>query len=155
MLDLPGLGSSFSSCGEQGLRFSCDAHTSHCGGFSYCRVWAPGLQSTVSVVVAHGLSCSLVCGGHSRPGIESVSPALAGRFFTTEPPGKPAGNDVAINCAVSHTQKQFVNSCLQSLRTLRTSLNHQKAWKPTSSSQCLQLMMGCPAGQKLDPLSQS
>ena len=23
------------------------------------------------------------------PGIESVSPALAGRFFTTEPPGKP------------------------------------------------------------------
>ena len=25
----------------------------------------------------------------SRPGIESVSPALAGEFFTTEPPGKP------------------------------------------------------------------
>ena len=24
------------------------------------------------------------------PGIESVSPALAGRFFTTEPPGKPS-----------------------------------------------------------------
>ena len=23
------------------------------------------------------------------PGVESVSPALAGRFFTTEPPGKP------------------------------------------------------------------
>ena len=23
------------------------------------------------------------------PGIESVSPALAGRFFTSEPPGKP------------------------------------------------------------------
>ena len=23
------------------------------------------------------------------PGIESASPALAGRFFTTEPPGKP------------------------------------------------------------------
>ena len=23
------------------------------------------------------------------PGIELVSPALAGRFFTTEPPGKP------------------------------------------------------------------
>ena len=23
------------------------------------------------------------------PGIEHVSPALAGRFFTTEPPGKP------------------------------------------------------------------
>ena len=24
-----------------------------------------------------------------RPGIEPVSPALAGGFFTTEPPGKP------------------------------------------------------------------
>jgi len=23
------------------------------------------------------------------PGIEPMSPALAGRFFTTEPPGKP------------------------------------------------------------------
>ena len=26
---------------------------------------------------------------HSGPGIKPVSPALAGRFFTTEPPGKP------------------------------------------------------------------
>ena len=26
------------------------------------------------------------------PGIEPVSPALAGRFFTTEPPGKPIIN---------------------------------------------------------------
>ena len=25
-----------------------------------------------------------------NPGIESASPALAGDFFTTEPPGKPA-----------------------------------------------------------------
>jgi len=25
------------------------------------------------------------------PGIEPASPALAGRFFTTEPPGKPNG----------------------------------------------------------------
>ena len=26
---------------------------------------------------------------HPRPGIEPVSPALAGRFLTTAPPGKP------------------------------------------------------------------
>ena len=26
------------------------------------------------------------------PGIEPVSPALAGRFFITEPPGKPCAN---------------------------------------------------------------
>ena len=30
------------------------------------------------------------------PGIEPVSPALASRFFTTEPPGKPIG-DIATN----------------------------------------------------------
>ena len=29
-------------------------------------------------------------GDLSEPGIEPQSPALAGRFFTTEPPGKPA-----------------------------------------------------------------
>ena len=28
----------------------------------------------------------------SNPGIEPLSPALAGRFFTTEPPGKPLQN---------------------------------------------------------------
>ena len=27
--------------------------------------------------------------GYSSPGIEPVSPAMAGEFFTTEPPGKP------------------------------------------------------------------
>ena len=27
--------------------------------------------------------------GISNPGIEPMSPALAGRFFTTEPPGRP------------------------------------------------------------------
>ena len=28
-------------------------------------------------------------GDRPRPGVEPVSPALAGRFFATEPPGKP------------------------------------------------------------------
>ena len=35
-----------------------------------------------------GLPCSLP-GDLSNPGIKSMSPALAGRFFTSEPPGKP------------------------------------------------------------------
>ena len=46
-----------------------------------------GLQGTqASVVVAHELSCKWDL---PRPGIEPVSSALAGGFFTTEPPGKP------------------------------------------------------------------
>ena len=42
------------------------------------------------MAAAHGIS--LLCGTWNLPGseIEPASPALAGRFFTTEPPGKPA-----------------------------------------------------------------
>ena len=46
-------------------------------------VGAPGLCSTCLVVEAHRLSCSVPCG------IKPVSPAVAGRFFTTESTGKP------------------------------------------------------------------
>ena len=45
------------------------------------------LQS--SVVVAFGLCCSTACGIFPDQGSNPVSPALAGGFFTTEPPGKP------------------------------------------------------------------
>ena len=47
-----------------------------------------GLWSTGSVVVARGLSCSAACGIFLDQG-SNLSPALAGRFFTTEPPGRP------------------------------------------------------------------
>ena len=39
-----------------------------------------------SVVVAHRLSCGMW--GLPGPGLEPVSPALAGGFLTTVPPGK-------------------------------------------------------------------
>ena len=83
----------------------------HCAGFSLqwlLLLQSTGSRRTGSVVVACGLSsCGLPalerrlssCGSraqllHSmwdlpRPGIEPVSPALAGRFLTTAPPGKP------------------------------------------------------------------
>ena len=51
-------------------------------------VAAPGLQSTGSIVEVHGLRCRGIW-DLPRSGIKSVSPALAGRFFTTEPPRKP------------------------------------------------------------------
>ena len=75
-----------------GLR--CSVWASHCGGFSCCGAWALGMWA--SVVVAHGLSsCGsrayLLCGMWDlpRPGLEPVSPALAGGFLVTVPPGKP------------------------------------------------------------------
>ena len=38
--------------------------------------------------MAHGLSCSVACGNLPGPGMEPMSPALAGRFLSTVPPGK-------------------------------------------------------------------
>ena len=59
-------------------------------------VAAPGLSSCSSQALEHRISncgtrAQLLPGTWDLPasGIEPVSPALAGRFFTTEPPGKP------------------------------------------------------------------
>jgi len=78
----------FSSC-EWGLLSSCGMRASRCSGFSCHGVWALGFSS--SVVGVRGLDCSgaWACGIFLDPGIEPVYSALAGRFFTTEPPGKP------------------------------------------------------------------
>ena len=88
-----------------GATLHCGAQASHCGGFSCCGAWSLGARA--SVVVVHGLSS---CGSRAlerrlsscgtrdqlprsiqdlpRPGIKPVSPALAGGFLTTVPPGK-------------------------------------------------------------------
>ena len=75
--------------------FSCGARALGYSGFGSCSTRAPKLQlqgswSTGSVVVAHCLSCSVASvWDFPGSGIEPVSPALAGRFFTPRPPGKP------------------------------------------------------------------
>ena len=77
--------------------------------FSSCGKWGPlfitvrgPLTIVDSLVVEHRLqTCRLSsCGSRAhllrgmwdlpRPGLEPVSPALAGRFSTTAPPGKPS-----------------------------------------------------------------
>ena len=94
----------FSSCGERGL-LCCSARASNCSGFSCCRAQALGTQA--SVVVARGpCSCGSrgpehrlsSCGAWAQflrsmwdlpgPGLKPMSPALAGGFLTTAPPGK-------------------------------------------------------------------
>ena len=69
-----------SSCGEQGLFFICGARSSHCSGFSYCGARAPYLHHAGLVALEH-----VELPG---PGIEPVSPAVAGRDPPTVPPGK-------------------------------------------------------------------
>ena len=95
-----------------GATLPCGARASHCGGFS---LWSMGSRhagfsscgTRASVVVALGLSscgwraleCRLSSGTRASllhgvwdlpgPGLEPVSPALAGGFLTTAPPEKP------------------------------------------------------------------
>ena len=79
------------------------ARASHCWGFS-CGARAPecsGFRSCGSPALEHSFnSCGewalLLCGTWDLPrlGIKPVSPALAGGFFTTEPPGKPVSGTV-------------------------------------------------------------
>ena len=97
----------FSSGGKR-ASLSCSAWTSHCIGFSCCTVQVLGCEGFTGV--AHGLSssnswaleCRLSdCGAQAlllqgmwdlpRPGIEPVSPELAGGFSTTGSPGKFLG----------------------------------------------------------------
>ena len=68
-----------------------------CDGFSCCRAWAlhAGFSSCGSQALQHTLSS---CGSWAQllhgmqdfpgPGLEPMSPALAGRFLTTALPGK-------------------------------------------------------------------
>ena len=86
-----------------GLRFCARA-------FSSCGKWGPlfiamrgPLTIAASLVAEHRLQTHRLssCGSRAqllrgmrdlpRPGLERVSPALAGRFSTTAPPGKPPG----------------------------------------------------------------
>ena len=68
----PTLGLCASVVGIQGL-INCGLQAIECTGFSSCGTWAQ-------------LLCALW--NLPRPGIEPVSPALAGRFPSTVPPGK-------------------------------------------------------------------
>ena len=88
----------FSSCCEWGLFSSCGAPACRCGGFS-CGAQALGhvdFSSCSSWALEHRLNsrgawAHLLWGMWDlpRPRIESVSPALAGEFFTTEHHASP------------------------------------------------------------------
>ena len=83
-----------------GLRFCARAFSSGRRGPLFIVVHGP-LTIAASLVVEHrlqtrrlsncGSRAQLFCGMWDlpRPGLEPVSPALAGRFSTTAPPGKP------------------------------------------------------------------
>ena len=84
----------FSGCSEWGRLSSCGVRVCHCSGFSCCRAWALGSAGFRScstwalVAAARGLSscnaqAQLLQGTWNlpRPGLEPVSPVVAGRFL--------------------------------------------------------------------------
>ena len=93
-----------------GLRFCARAFSS-CGerGPLFIAVRGP-LTITASLVAEHRLQARRLssCGSRAqllrgmwdlpRPGLEPVSPALAGRFSTTAPPGKPPNPFLSSTC---------------------------------------------------------
>ena len=93
MLDLRCCTQAFSSCREGGYS-SLGCSASRCGGFFRCAAQALDSRASVdaahtgSVVVTHGLSCSTGIWDLPGPGIETVSPALAGGFLSNVPPRK-------------------------------------------------------------------
>ena len=101
MLGLRFCARAFSSCGERGPLFIA--------------VRGP-LTTTASLAADHRLqtrglsSCGsraqLLCGmwDPPRPGLEPVSPALAGRLSTTAPPGKPPNNILILHTYSQHMQ---------------------------------------------------
>ena len=102
--------------------------------FSSCGKWGPlfiavrgPLTITASLVAEHRLQMRRLsnCGSRAwslrgmwdlpRPGLEPVSPALAGRFSTTAPPGKPLACFLSCN-GIPHSSpslraaRVFINS---------------------------------------------
>ena len=74
---------------------SGSAPVSHRTGFSSCQAQALGAHASIVLVgwlsfCSTGAELSPGTWDLPGPGIEPVSPALAGGFFTTEPPGKPS-----------------------------------------------------------------
>ena len=104
VLGLPFCARAFSSCGERGPLFIA--------------VRGP-LTIAASLVAEHRLQTRRLshCGSRAqlfhgmwdlpRPGLEPVSPALAGRFSTTAPTGKPC-REVFAMLRVKHSQRPGV-----------------------------------------------
>ena len=75
-----------SGCGEQEATVELG-----CAGFSLQQLLLADLRlsgAQASAVVMHGLKLTHNMWNLSRPGVEPMSPALAGRFFIIGPPGK-------------------------------------------------------------------
>ena len=109
-----------------GATLQCAAWASHCGGFSCC-----GARALLRRLRSCGAWASLLHGMWDLPGpgLEPVSPALAGGFLTTAPPGKPGIFPFnSSECSSTDHDNLGANSAVTSshrcFKELRTNLLH-------------------------------
>ena len=91
------------------------AQASPCSGFSCRGAQALGPWALAAAVLrlssygtTHGLSCSAACGYLPGPGIKPTSPALAGGFFTSRPPGTLPGSSSWTMAFKNHDLRNFL-----------------------------------------------
>ena len=127
-----------------GLRFCARAFSS-CGkrGPLFITVRGP-LTIAASLVAEHRLQTRRLsnCGSRAqllrgmwdlpRPGLEPVSPALAGRFSTTAPPGKALLASLCLHLALD-CEEQWMGGVRQSLLSEPGFLFPALSWSATSS----------------------
>ena len=127
-----------------GLRFCARA-------FSSCGKWGPlfiavrgPLTITASLVAEHKLQTRRLsnCGSRAQllrgmwnlpgPGLEPVSPALAGGFLTTAPPGKPHSTfnglfsqyeQLSLPSLSSHIREEYLSKCFPMCHLIRSCSN--------------------------------
>ena len=133
-----------------GLHF-CARASSSCGKRGPLFIAVRGLLTiAASLVAEHGLQTRRLsnCGSWAyllrgmwdlpRPGLEPVSPALAGRFSTTAPPGKP-GSFLIMSFPEFDIRVKETFSTHRTLLKLNVWVFHTKKF-----SNSLQTPIGCP-----------
>ena len=111
------------------LSWSGSVWAARCGGFSWRALALKhmGFSSCRSRTLEHRFNSRDECAQLSRamwdlprPGIKPVSPAMASRFFTTEPPGTPQVTCVFIfmRGLLQKTHKRVPNWCLYNVPVL-------------------------------------
>ena len=85
--------------------------------------WTVACQAPLSIGFSRQEDCSGLLfrspGDHPDPGIEPTSPALADRFFSTEPPGKSLIVDYS-----SPNGLRAIAECASSAQTVRKGTEH-------------------------------
>ena len=125
-----------------GLRF-CAMAFSSCGKWGPLFIAARGpLTIAASLVAEHRLQTRRLssCGSRAqllrgmwdlpRPGLEPVFPALAGRFSTTAPPGKPSTSDFLMMSLIAEQQSRGLCLNLQSWDLQAKLFSRPDFWSP-------------------------